>query len=251
MAPPDSPGPAEIDVVAAFHAELARSSATADAGELLPDRIARACVAVLPVDAAGLSATLLPGRRLPLGSSDPMAALAERLQFALGDGPCTAAHREHGLVMAIGEEVAARWPVYAMQLEAHTPYWMAVSLPVGGPLANVVVLDLYRHRPGRPSPTVLQAVTDIAGACGRVLADDLAEDEDVVLGLPTTLRGPAIEARQQVWRAIGLVASQLRVVSADALATLRALAMRLDMDLETVADRVLRGEVEIPGPLTG
>ncbi|MCO7220914.1 GAF domain-containing protein [Klenkia sp. PcliD-1-E] len=237
--------------VEAFHAALDRSATTADAEVLLPDRIAAACVAVLPFDAAGLSMTLLPDRRLPLGSSDPMAATAERLQFALGGGPCTAAHRAHAPVLAINEDLAAQWPVYATQLTAHTPYRTVLSLPVGDPLSGAVVLDLYRRSAGRPGPAVLAAVADVAQACGATLTTALAADTDLELGLPPTLRSPAIAARQTVWQAIGHTTVELQISSTDALAALRGLAFRHDTDLETIAGRILRGEVDPRSDTTG
>lgn len=229
----------------AFHADLDRSGAIADAEMLLPDRIAAACIAVLPFDAAGLSMTLLPDRRLPLGASDPMAATAERLQFALGDGPCTAAHQAHGPVLAMEQDLASQWPVYATELTAHTPYRMVMALPVGDPLSGAVVLDLYRSRAGRPSPGVLEAVVDVAQACGTSLTAALIGDADLQLGLPPALRTPAIAARQTVWQAIGHTTIELHITSADALAALRALAFRHDTDLETIAGRVLRGEADV------
>lgn len=232
-----------------FHAELARSSAVGDAQELLPDRLARACAAVLPVDGAGLSMMLLPDRRVPLGSSDATAATAERLQFAVGDGPCAAAYREHRLVVAMDEDLAARWPVYASQLVTRTPYRMALAVPVGGPLTGSVVLDLYRFRPGRPAAGVLEAVGEVADACASVLSTAMADDTDLVLGLPSALRSPPVADRRQVWQAIGVVIGQLGVDASAALAVLRGLAFGQDTDLETVAVGVLGGEMELPREL--
>ncbi|MCO7218378.1 GAF domain-containing protein [Klenkia sp. PcliD-1-E] len=241
-----SPG---MSAAEAFHAELAHSSAAGDDPELLPDRLARACVTVLPVDGAGLSMMLVPDRRLPLGASDPTAAAAERLQFALGDGPCTAAHRERRLVVAVDEDLAARWPVYASQFATQTPYRMTLALPVGGPLTGSVVIDLYRYRPGRPAPGVLAAVGEVANACGTVLSTALAEESDVVLGLPAALRSLPVTARRQVWQAIGIVSAQRGVDASTALAVLRGFAFGQDADLETIAAGVMGGEVEVPRTL--
>ncbi len=130
--------------------------------------LARACVAVLPVDGAGLSASLLPGHRLPLGASDSAAAAAERLQFTLGAGPCLSAQK------------AARWwsprpprscassgPVYPQQLAERTPFCSVLSLPVGGPLAGVVALDLYRAGSGRWGRTCCAPWSRWPGRWGR------------------------------------------------------------------------------------
>ncbi|MFC7574351.1 hypothetical protein ACFQX8_19520 [Klenkia terrae] len=50
-----------------FTEVLARLVGEPDRDDLLPDQVAAACVAALPVDGASLSYTLLPDRRLPWG----------------------------------------------------------------------------------------------------------------------------------------------------------------------------------------
>jgi hypothetical protein len=50
--------------------------------ELLPVRLARACVEVLPVAGVGISMFGSSGMRIPVGASDDDAAAAERLQFS-------------------------------------------------------------------------------------------------------------------------------------------------------------------------
>lgn len=59
-----------------FRTALDRSTTSLDAQLLLPDRLARSSVAVLPLVAAGLSMTLLPDRRLaqPLTRQEHAAA---------------------------------------------------------------------------------------------------------------------------------------------------------------------------------
>ncbi len=176
-----------MNLVERFRSAIAPSTAE----DLLPDRLARACVAVLPVDGAGLSVSLLPGHRLPLGASDSAAAAAERLQFTLGAGPCLSAQKARAMVVAATtEELREQWPVYAQQLAERTPFCSVLSLPVGGPLAGVVALDLYRAASGPLGEDVLRDVVEVAGAVGDALTGDLAGDEDMRLGLPAVLRTP-------------------------------------------------------------
>ncbi|GHE09882.1 hypothetical protein [Klenkia taihuensis] len=234
-----------MSLVERFRHELAR---TPD-GDLLPDRLARVCTALLPVDGAGLSAALLPDHRLPLGASDPVAAAAERLQFTLGEGPClTAQQTRTRVVAATVEELRDRWPVYTLQLTGLTPFCSVLSTPVGGSLSGVVALDLYRSASGPLAEDVLAAVADVADAVGEALAGDLAEDGDLQLGLPPLLRTPAIDARQRVWLAIGQLAGVQGSTTSAALATLRALAFRHGIDIDAAADRVLTGEITLPAP---
>ncbi len=76
-----------MTVIEKFRIEVAASAVDMDGPELLPERLARACARVLPVDGAGISLFFAEDRRLPLGASDHPASIAERMQFTAGEGP--------------------------------------------------------------------------------------------------------------------------------------------------------------------
>src|SRR4051812_40935375 len=80
--------------------------------ELLPTRLMKAAAAILPVAAAGMSIFATSGHRVPLGASDDTAALAERLQFTTGEGPCLSVHATDQATWATSEQMAARWPTF-------------------------------------------------------------------------------------------------------------------------------------------
>ncbi|SSC23716.1 GAF-like domain superfamily protein, partial [Klenkia terrae] len=224
---------------AAFVAELDRGPGDP---ELLPERLARACVAALPVDGAGLSHAFDPDRRLPLGASDAQAVAAEQMQFALGDGPCLEAQRRRRPLAVSAPELAQRWPVYASQLAARTAYRSVLAVPVGGPLAAVTTLDLFctdAEAPAVPD----EDVAEVALLVGDALAADMSGGQHRLLGLPDWFHRPAVLARQRVWLAVAQLSGQDGISNAAALAVLRARAFRLDQDLETAAEGLLRGEV--------
>ncbi|SDP24117.1 hypothetical protein SAMN05660199_03452 [Klenkia soli] len=225
-----------MTVAEAFAAELARGTEP----ELLPERLARACVAALPVDGAGLSHSFAPGRRLPLGAGDTDASVAERLQFALGDGPCLEAQRRRRPLSASAAELGDRWPVYAAQLQDRTPYRSVLALPVGGPLAAVTMLVLFATTPEVPDVPAGD-LTATAELVGEVLAEAMSGGRYLVLGLPEWFHQPAVLARQRIWLAIGQLSTLTGTTNTAALAVLRARAFRLDLDLETAADRYLAG----------
>jgi hypothetical protein len=75
--------------------------------ELLPTRLMKAAAAVLPVAAAGISIFISSGHRVPLGASDDTAALAERLQFTSGEGPCLSAHATNRATWVTNAQMAA------------------------------------------------------------------------------------------------------------------------------------------------
>ena len=228
-----------MSVAEAFAAGLAERPADP---ELLPQRLARACVAALPVLGAGLSHAFDPDRRLPLGASDAQAAAAEQMQFALGDGPCLEAQRRRRPLAVSAAELAQRWPVYASQLAARTAYRSVLAVPVGGPLAAVTTLDLFAAT--AEVPVVAEAdLAAVASLVGDALAAEMSGGRHRLLGLPEWFHRPAVMARQRVWLAVAQLSGRDGSTNADALAVLRARAFRLDLSLETAAEGVLRGEV--------
>lgn len=226
----------------AFRAALTADPA-ADGVLLLPERLARAASRALGVDGAGLSLELLAGRRVPLAAGDPSAAEAERLQFTLGDGPCTAAHRDGGPVAAGADELRERWPVFALELTGRTPFRSVLALPVGGALSGSVVLDLYARDPATPGPELVDAARAVAEVVGAELTAGLASGADVVLGVPAALRTAPVRDRQRVWVAVGRLAIEQGTSSGTALAALRSIAFGRGLDLEAAAALLLAGEL--------
>lgn len=240
-APADAWGQAEMTLQGSFAAALDAVPGV-EQPEVLPDRLAAAVLEVLDVAGAGLSFTLLPDRRVPVGSSSPDAAVAERLQFSLGEGPCLQAHHDQRLVSASAVVIGATWPVYAGEMVARTPFRSAAGIPVGASLGAIATLQLY----GVPSRDVAEVcaedVVTVADLVGSALEVDMARRPGP-WGSPHWLSGRAARARYQVWLAIGYLNGQRGSTSAESLAILRAHAFRQDVDLETAAVRVLAGEL--------
>jgi len=100
-----------VTVAQRFRAAWVDTNVPVPAGvELLPVRLARACVQVLPVDGASIS-VLTEDFRYPLGASDDTANAAERLQFTQGEGPCLDALRTNSPVQANAQDIYRRWPL--------------------------------------------------------------------------------------------------------------------------------------------
>src|ERR1700712_1960277 len=163
-----NPGPAAgdvsddvIDVGHRFRqAWIHGDTATANP-ELLPVRLARACVAVLPVTGAGLS-LLNDDFRVPLGASDDAAETAERLQFTQGEGPCLNAARSGRVVIAQAEQIEPRWPAFGEQFFQQTPFRAAISIPLPLTADQRGALDLYLNDADQVEQVSLAAVTIIS-----------------------------------------------------------------------------------------
>ena len=131
-------------VVARFAAQVRDQPPEWVAPGWLPARLARAAVQVLPgVAGAGISVLAGRGVRIPLGASDDVAAIAERWQFTMGEGPCVPACAIGAAVVATGAMIAGRWPLLYQELIARTPYRAVLSLPLRYRPTGVGALDLH------------------------------------------------------------------------------------------------------------
>src|SRR3954471_13794274 len=200
-------------------AVVAASAADLPGPELLPERLAKASAAVLPVDGAGISLFFVPDRRLPLGGSDDAAATAERLQFTVGEGPCLSAHASGEPLLADEPTIQARWPAFHDQFVTRTPYRGVISLPLRGDLHGFGALDLYLAPPHDVRSVSLFDALETRTEVSRIFSSVAGARRP---GGPAWLDAPAAEQRSLVWQAMGFVNAGLDVSSVDALALLRA-----------------------------
>ncbi|GAB3348858.1 GAF domain-containing protein [Modestobacter lapidis] len=198
---------------------------------------------MLPVDGAGLSLAFAPDRRLPLGASDDTAALAERLQFTVGEGPCQAAHATGERVVAGEAEIGSRWPAFAELLTTRTPFRAVLSVPLADELRGIGALDVFLAPPRDVRdvrlPDVLAVATAIAATLSNPTTAPHREEG------PAWLDAPAADRRALVWQAIGYVNAGLEVSSTDALALLRGHAWAQGRDLDDVARAVLEQQLPL------
>jgi hypothetical protein len=247
-----------VSIAERFSAALGHVSDDDLAGpELLPARLSRACARMLDVDGAGLSVLDSAGRRIPLGASSEEAAVAERMQFTAGSGPCQTAQEHREPVFAAFEDLRRRWPTFADLLAERTPFRAVVALPLGETLAGPGALDLFFvDETTVPGLDVFEAV-----AVGDLVTSKLEEatvwsawSEE---GGPAWLHGPPAERRAVVWQAIGRLSQDLDIGTPVALDLLRAAAWSAgqsvdDLAADVVADRLdaaaLRPGVVDPPP---
>ncbi|WP_432574653.1 GAF domain-containing protein [Kineococcus sp. SYSU DK005] len=235
---------------------------------LLPSTLARACASVLGVDGAGISVMSGSGIRLPLGASDDSAALAERLQFTIGEGPCLQAQQSCRPVHADAAAMSARWPALAQEYLERTPFRFVLSLPLLRSRDSIGALDLYRRAPGVPAPAMgassVQApgvdaerltasAAPIATAITNILLGTAPQDvpEQVQVSSASWLDTPSVISREQVWIAIGMINVALRLDADDALALLRAHAYASGQLLDELVDAVVNQRIDPVSLSTG
>lgn len=214
--------------------------------ELLPARLMRAVAAVLPVRAAGISVFTANGLRVPLGASDDDAALAERLQFTVGEGPCLAVHATGQAVLATERVMEREWPAFHRELVAHTSFRSILSVPADQPeLGGDAAMDLYYEHPScAVSEDDLEDVQDAIDIVAVFLTNDVEPHPGSDPSGSWLHSSPAL-AREQVWVALGMIGVGLHLNTMDALATLRGHAYSHGTTVDVVAKALVNREFSV------
>lgn len=216
--------------------------------ELLPVRLTRACVEVLPVTGAGLS-LLNHDFRVPVGASDEVASRAERLQFTQGEGPCLDAARTSRIVMAGEADIREQWPQFAAEFFQLTPYRGAMCIPLQLSPETVGALDLFVTD---PDDLAAISLTDAVSVCDQII--DALTIAQAITGSagafsdvpePVWLQTGAVRNRTNVWVAMGMLMTRLDTTAPDALAVLRGYAYSHDAMLDDIADALVKGELDV------
>ena len=201
-------------------------------------------VAAEVTETTGAGIMLMSGD-VPRGSvctTDPVSALVEHLQDALGEGPCVDACTTDRPVLEVdlANPAVARWPAFSgPALGSGVRAVFGFPLRVGA--VRLGALNLYRTEPG--------GLTDDQHAYALVMADVAAQAVLVMQSnAPTGQLASELEAGSDfqyvVHQAAGMVAAQLDVGVTQALVRLRAHAFGNDVSLievaKAVVDRTLR-----------
>ena len=256
--PPASMRPLRIRM-AALHRRLeARHLESARLHELYASRLDRWSCGGEPttawptfIDAVALaigrrsaSVTLLgeDGMESVVAASDRTARLAHDVEFVMGEGPAHDVAETMLPVRVDGSALEQRWPRYG-RVVAEYGIGSVISLPLrqepGGCLGALSVYD--------PTPAW---ASDVDAASVRV-ADALTH---TVLNVPGTIADdevPAIPMFDEadflvaVHQAAGIVSATLGCELSDAVTLLRARSFVDGMPVETLARRVIQGDVQI------
>jgi len=176
-------------------------------------------------------------------SSDPVSALIEDLQFALGEGPCVDAYRLDRVVAEpdLAHPDAPRWLAFTPQaVEAGAR--AVFGFPIRAGAIRLGALNLYRDRPG--------SLSNDQHADGLVMADVAAR---WVLGSQADAPPGALAAELEsgadfhyiVHNAAGKLSVQAGVSVTEALIRLRAHAFSTARPLRSVAEGVVAGTLRI------
>jgi GAF domain-containing protein len=203
--------------------------------EQLLTRVAELAVQAIPgADGAGLT-LLEEGRSDTIVATAPFVRDVDDIQYSLGQGPCVSAAAEARTVRSGSLGGDGRWPQFGSKV-ARLGVHSAVSLPLVTEDGVVGAMNVYAH--------AKHTFDDRAAELGELYAVPaaIAVQNAQVLAqaqrLTERLRA-ALESREVVDRAVGILMSRSGASGEEALDRLRRLSQHEHRKLHQVADQVI------------
>lgn len=165
-----------------------------------------------------------------LATSDPVAAMADDLQYELNEGPCLRAAEREANYLLIDVAEDQRWPRFSAALRERTPYRCVLSYQMIA--GDSAALNLYAELPAAYETDDIDLATVIAAHASSLIA--LSESEDRVAHLET-----ALESNREIGAAIGVLMALHKVTQEQAFGMLRSASQRMHRKLREVASDVV------------
>jgi hypothetical protein len=225
-----------VDGVSHHLAGLARLLEAEDHAALAVQQILRLAENEVP-GAAHAGATMLgqDGASTPVYTGD-LAARLDALQYDVGQGPCLDALLAE-TVRADDLAYESRWPRFAPTAVARgVRSVLAFRLSVR--IGTVGVLSLYSPKPHAFTPAAERVGSSIAACAAIAMA---------TIGERTQLRN-ALESRDVIGQAKGILMERYRVDAQEAFALLSASSQHTNVKLRNVAERLAKTGEFTPPP---
>jgi GAF domain-containing protein len=201
------------------------------------DLICRVCCDLLPIRVATVVLMGDQGVEGITGASDALAAAIQDEEFTLGEGPVSDVRRERQPIMVSDlRNMTSDWPHFVPAVERLGIRAMyAIPLRIGA--VDLGVLILGGARPRVMTKDELADLLLLGDLISRLVLDLQAgvTSESLAWALEAT------DTRAVVHQATGMIAAQLDVGVAEALARLRANAFATDRPIDQVAAEVVAG----------
>lgn len=165
--------------------------------------------------------------------SDDVARHVDRLELALGIGPCVETLESRSAQIASDLAAGGRWPALTSRVIAETPVRgaMSIRVPVDG--ANIGALNVFSDMPNAlGSESIEQAV--VLGAFATVATTAAAHSEDAA----TLRRG--LTSNRSIGQAVGILMALNDISDADAFDILRKASQTSNTKLVDIAASVIR-----------
>ena len=193
---------------------------------------------------AGVALTLMTsgGAQAVAAASDEHSRELEEIQFSLGEGPgCDAFVSGRPVLISDLESAYIRWPGYVpAALRAGIRAAYTVPLQLGAMRFGVLTFYADATRTlGAPELTLCLIYGELATEI--LLEGSAAGSFDAAGG---TLR-KAVEFRNEIYQAQGMVMAALEVTLIEALARMRAHAFAIGLELHVLAVGILDGSIQL------
>jgi hypothetical protein len=169
--------------------------------------------------------------------SDAIAGQIDRLELALGSGPCLDAIENRSLHIESDLTAASRWPALASRVIVETPVRgaMSVRIPMSGGIIGA--LNVFSDVPNALSSASAEQAA-VLGAFATVATTAAAHSQDAA----TLRRG--LTSNRAIGQAVGMVMARNNVSDAAAFDILRRASQNSNVKLVDVASEMIRGHAE-------
>jgi GAF domain-containing protein len=205
-----------------------------DLDELL-HRLTRQATALVDAVGAGIMLVDENGRLGFVAASEELVVAAERHQHRVRDGVCHEAHATNKIVVANDLTTDDRWPEYTPHIVG-LGMRAVVGIPMNAHGQTIGVINIYRDHPTEWREDEL-AVAEVLAAMGAgyiLNANQLRAQHTLAKQLET-----AIESRDLIGQAKGILMTRTGVDADGAFALLRDLSQRQNRKLRDVAAEIV------------
>lgn len=171
-----------------------------------------------------------------LATSDAMTDEVDKIQHALGEGPCVTAAIEVDLepVRIDDLEVDSRWPEFCRQVRERTPVRSVLAFHLNGVDRSRSALNLYGAEPNAFIEQEALGIGALFASHARALMLHSAS-ADQVANL-----SEALTSSRQIGTAVGILMAMHKVTSEEAFDMLSKVSQDLNRKLRDVAEDVTR-----------
>jgi hypothetical protein len=203
-------------------------------------QLAEKCVSLLPVSAAGILLRDIGGTLQVIGASSPSAHLLDLFQVQNEEGPCLECTVTGNPVCDVELSAEGKWPRFA-ELARAKDFSAVYALPLRSRDLTVGALNLFAREQLSPGRLVVaQALADAATV--SLLQVDPQYDLQIVIRRIHM----AVESRNTVEQAQGMIAQRFAIDIEEALIRLRHVSEHTDLTLVEVATAVVERDQDSP-----
>jgi len=228
----ESSDPAVHSLILEFTALARHVHASDDFSGSLARITSTAQQAIAGCEAASISLLTRDGP-VTFGATDALADEGDQIQYEEGEGPCLDAAMEEHWVYTPDLAVEPRWPRSAARLSLHLGVHSMFSTRLAldaAPLDTLGGLNMYATRPDAFSQQD-QMLGLLLSSLGAVVVDASKQQENL---------RRAIDSRQVIGEAVGMLRAQNKVSSEQAFRMLSQASQRMNIKLREVAERIVR-----------